>query len=326
MNDYYYAISIVIPVYNAEKYLEKTMNAIIGQTIFNKLQVILVNDGSIDGSYSICKKYSDVYPNISLLNQTNLGVSEARNRGIENASGKYITFLDSDDLIEYDLYEKELKLIQENNADIAVVDFNKIHKNGDVVKYRANVTYKWNNKRDILKEFFTGIIGNQVVDKLFSRSIVQKVRFPKEYKIGEDMFFVYQALKHSSIVVMDTNICGYHYIVRDGSAMTGKFSKKYFDPVKLSEIMLNECHFDYEISQYAKAHLIHETCKVLEYTYRHKAAQMYSIDVLKMRNSLKEYKVKDAKSLLIKRQFYGFFLMKLSPYIYLLVHKLMRIG
>jgi glycosyltransferase involved in cell wall biosynthesis len=326
MNNCHYDVSIVVPVYNAEKFLEKTINAVIGQTIFSRLEVILVNDGSIDKSYAICEKYEKMFPNINLINQNNSGVSEARNRGLESATGDYITFLDSDDLIDKDLYEKELNLIKENKADIAVVDFDKIHKNGNVVKYRSDLSYKWDDKNEAIKQFFSGTIGNQVVDKLFLRKILREVRFPREYKIGEDMFFVYQALQFSSTVVMDSSICGYHYIVRDGSAMTGNFSNKYFDPVKLSEIMLSEYQSDYEIFQYAKAHLIHETCKALEYTYRHKVAHSYSKDVLKMRNSLKKYKVKDAKSYLIKKQFYGFLLMRFSPNLYLLVHKLMRIG
>lgn len=326
MKKYFYEISLIIPIYNAANYINETLKCVISQTIFDKMEIILVNDGSKDGSREICEKYTKDYPNIILINQENKGVSEARNTGLNRATGKYITFLDADDYVEFDLYEKEFSLIKKSGADIAVVDFKKVHSDGTAVKYRTEHVNYWDKKEEVLKDFFSGVVGNQVVDKLFSKSVIEDVRFSHNYKIGEDMLFMYEALKRASVVVMDSSICGYHYIVRDNSAMTGRFGIKYFDPVIISKIMFEDCKTNEFLKKYAEAHLVHETCKSLEYTFRHCAEQEYSDSVKKMQRFIRQYKVRDAKRYLIKKQFYGYILMRLSPKIYLVVHKLMHIG
>ena len=326
MEKYFYEISLIIPIYNAANYIDQTLKCVISQTIFDKMEIILVNDGSKDGSREICEKYTKDYSNILLINQENEGVSEARNTGLNKATGKYITFLDADDYVEFDLYEKELSLIKKSGADVAIVDFKKVHRDGKTVKYRTDFVKFWDKKEEVLKNFFSGVVGNQVVDKLFSKSLIEDVRFSHKYKIGEDMLFMYEALKRASAVVMDSSICGYHYIVRDDSAMTGRFGIKYFDPVIISKIMFEDCKTNELLKKYAEAHLVHETCKSLEYTFRHSAEQEYSESVKKMQSFIRQYRVSDAKRYLIKKQFCGYMLMRLSPKIYIIVHKLMHIG
>ncbi|HAZ0843431.1 TPA: glycosyltransferase, partial [Enterococcus faecium] len=129
-----YDLSLIIPVYNAERYIEDTISAVVNQTIFPNVEVIIVNDGSSDDTESICEKYVKDYENIKLITQNNMGVSEARNSGLRVATGNYVTFLDADDFVEADLYEKELQLIKDNSADIGVVDFKKVHDDGTIVK------------------------------------------------------------------------------------------------------------------------------------------------------------------------------------------------
>ena len=97
-------ISIIIPVYNVEDYLEDSIKSIISQTIFENLEIILVDDGSIDKSYEIGKKFSEKYKNIKIIKQENKGVSAARNTGLDVASGQYIAFFDSDDQVKPDMY------------------------------------------------------------------------------------------------------------------------------------------------------------------------------------------------------------------------------
>lgn len=320
-----YILSVIIPIYNAEKYLQDTLESIINQSVFGDLEVILINDGSTDNSMRICNQFANLYANIKIIVQNNKGVSVARNSGLNSASGKYVTFLDADDLIDSDLYENELKLIQNCNADIAIVDFKKVHLDGRVVKYRTSYYKEWDTDNAI-KDFYSGIIGNQVVEKIFLKETINNVRFLPQYKIGEDMYFMYQAILNAKKIVMDTRICGYHYMVRESSAMTDGFNEKYFDSVKLSYLMVQESENDKEISEYAKAHLIHETCKALEYTYRNQAEKKYERDVVKMRKDLKKYSFIRAKKYLVKKQFWGFALMRISPKLYLYIHKKMRIG
>lgn len=321
-----YEVSLIIPIYNAANYINQTLTCVINQTIFNQMEIILVNDGSKDESKEICEKYTRKYPNILLINQDNKGVSEARNTGLKRVTGNYITFLDADDYVESDLYEKELSLIKKSNADIAVIDFKKVHRDGRNVKYRRDFIKCWSENQEILKDFFSGIIGNQVVDKLFSKSVIENLTFSNKYKIGEDMLFMYKALKRASVVVMDSSICGYYYVVREDSAMTGRFGIQHFDPVIISKIIYDECKENRILGKYAEAHLIHETCKSLEYTFRHRAEQDYVDSVKEMLNFIRRYKIRDARQYLIKRQFYGYMLMRLSPKLYLVVHKIMQVG
>lgn len=321
-----YKITVIMPIYNAELYLEESLKSLINQTIFEDLEIILVNDGSTDNSKRICEYYSEKYKNIILINQENLGVSAARNTGILNGTGKYVTFMDSDDVVECDLYEKELKEIVSNDYDLLIIDFEKKHSDGIVKKYRSKYTKKWLNSKDAIIDFLKGAIGGQVVDKLFLYKNVKDLKFSTKFKIGEDMLFTYYAIKKSKKIFMNTNLYGYQYVVRESSAMTGEFTEKYMDPIKVSEEILDDCKKDKELSKYAEAHLIHETCKVVEYIYRHGAQDEREQLVKELRKKINMFEINDAIKYLVKKQFCGYLLIRISPKIYLFFHKLMHIG
>lgn len=130
-----YAISIIIPVYNGEKYLKRCLDSIVNQTIFSELQIIVVNDGSTDNTLSIIKKYKEVYgDNIVVANIPNGGVSNARNVGIEIATGKYLTFVDADDWVDQGCYEKMYRKAQESLVDIVAAGFFISNDNKDILK------------------------------------------------------------------------------------------------------------------------------------------------------------------------------------------------
>ena len=115
-------ISVIIPVYNVEKYLKECLNSVINQTL-KDLEIICVNDGSIDNSLKIMKEYALKDPRIKILSQKNQGVSEARNFGIKNATGEYVAFLDADDCVSLDFYEKLYTKAKETNSDIVVSEY-----------------------------------------------------------------------------------------------------------------------------------------------------------------------------------------------------------
>lgn len=322
----YYLLSVIIPVYNAEKYIDDTLNALCKQTVFENLEIIIVDDGSEDYSLEICNTYRLKYSNIKVISQTNQGVSTARNVGLLNATGEYVTFLDADDYVCENLYEQELELVKSNHADIGIVDFYKQHPDGKKIKYRKDFYKSWESNNDVLKDFFSGVVGNQVVDKIFALEIVKNIEFPKKFKIGEDMWFVFLALCKAQKVVMDTEIAGYVYMIRESSAMTGKFSSKFFDPVVLSKRMCVDISNNSDLEEYAHAHLVHETCKALEYVYRHHAENEYIENVKKLKLELKNYSLKSGYKYLVRKQFYGFLLLRISPKLYMLAHRLMKIG
>lgn len=122
--DYKYKISVIVPVYNVEKYLEETIESVIAQTLgFKNIQLILVNDGSPDNSEEICLKYKEKYPdNVVYIKQKNGGVSSARNNGILAAEGKYVQFLDSDDKVSKNAYKRAIDLLEKNeDVDFAIL-------------------------------------------------------------------------------------------------------------------------------------------------------------------------------------------------------------
>ena len=120
-------VSVIIPVYNVEKYLSKCLDSIVNQT-YNNLQIILVNDGTKDNSLEICQNYQNKDSRIQVINKENGGLSSARNKGLEYAEGKYCLFVDSDDYVELDLIESAVSKMEEVNADMVVFGFERFYE------------------------------------------------------------------------------------------------------------------------------------------------------------------------------------------------------
>ena len=114
-------ISVIVPIYNSEKFLNKCLDSIVNQTL-REIEIILINDGSVDSSYQICERYAEYDKRIILINQENKGVSSARNAGIEKASGEYLGFVDSDDYIEAEMYSKLYNSAKRYDADLVNCD------------------------------------------------------------------------------------------------------------------------------------------------------------------------------------------------------------
>ncbi len=320
-------ISIIIPVYNLSKYLEKSFDSIIKQTIFEKLEIIIVNDGSTDNSREICQKYVNKYHNFILIDKENGGVSSARNLGINNAHSKYICFFDGDDTLAENCYERLLNMIENNNADIAITDFAVVHDDEIVIKKRNNFKKIYTNKEEIIKDFLSGKnIGINIFDKIYKKSIIGKVKFIEGKAIGEDMYFNYEVLKNVNTLYIDTTEIGYYYYKHQGSAMNSNFSKKYFDTLQLSEMICEDLNENRKLKDYAEAHKIHETCKFLEYMILNNAGEEYKEIFSKYLKQIHKYNINKAYKFLSKKQFCGFVLMRISPKLYIKIFKLLKIG
>lgn len=320
-------ISIIIPVYNLSKYLEKSLDSIIKQTIFEKLEIIIINDGSTDNSREICQKYVNKYHNFILMDKENGGVSSARNLGINNAHSKYICFFDGDDTLAENCYERLLNMIENNNADIAITDFAVVHDDEIVIKKRNNLKKIYTNKEEIIKDFLSGKnIGINIFDKIYKKSIIEKVKFIEGKAIGEDMYFNYEVLKNVNTLYVDTTEIGYYYYKHQGSAMNSNFSKKYFDTLQLSEMICEDLNENKKLKDYAEAHKIHETCKFLEYMILNNAGEEYKEIFSKYLKQIHKYNINKAYKFLSKKQFCGFVLMRISPKLYIKIFKLLKIG
>ena len=169
-------ISVIVPVYNVEKYLSKCIDSILSQT-YKNLEIILVDDGSPDSSPKICDKYKERDNRIKVIHKKNGGLASARNAGMDIATGKYIGFVDSDDMIAEDMYEVLLENMIKSNAEIAVCYKTDILENLQTGKGIVEEL----NKTQALKKMVLGIeFGSHACDKLFKREIlVSDIRFPE---------------------------------------------------------------------------------------------------------------------------------------------------
>ncbi|MGP4952700.1 glycosyltransferase family 2 protein [Psychrobacter sp. T6-1] len=196
-------ISVVIPVYNKEDYLEKCLDSVVNQT-YAALEIILINDGSTDRSPMICKEYADRDSRIRFIDKDNQGVSITRNLGIHSSKGDWLYFLDSDDFLEVDAFEILIKAAKSTNADIVFFDCRRFRPT-DVALDRKPIIYKeYTDLKSFLDE--TNLSPVSAWLNFFRREIVleNKVVFNKNLKHNEDALFVYSLYCHAQkIVVLD---------------------------------------------------------------------------------------------------------------------------
>lgn len=187
-------ISIIVPIYNTEKYLRDCLDSIIKQTYHN-LEIILVDDASVDHSADICREYQEKDSRILFLTKTqNEGVSKARNDGIEMASGTYLTFLDSDDLMAPDMVEKLFHAIQKNKADMAICSHTLFTSDGDICRHCVLPAAETMDKYGVYRLLCSGILDCYPWAKLYNRELFRKVRFPAGKKY-EDVFVFPQVVE-----------------------------------------------------------------------------------------------------------------------------------
>ena len=226
-------ISVIVPVYNVEEYLEECLENIQNQT-FNDIEVILVNDGSIDGSKEICERFCLQDSRFKLINQENQGQSVARNRGFKESRGQYIMFVDSDDVVKEDLVEV---LFSYMKADVDIVEC-KLTQNIEELKKNKpiRVIFEGNSTEAIIKCIAIKEVKFCPVAKLYRRELVEKVPF-LEGVIYEDVYTGINLLKNiRKMIVVDLN--GYYYRVHPNSVMTTSFNKKNLEIFSVGEKLI----------------------------------------------------------------------------------------
>ena len=224
------AISIIIPVYNVEEYLDDCLSSVFHQTLKN-IEVVIINDGSTDNSINIIKRYQNEYDNIILIEQENKGLSAARNVGIEHATGKYITFLDSDDFITEDFCKILYNKAEEYKCPLVIGGIELVYPSGRTKPYTSYHCdeSKVYNEIDTYQMLFNCNMGAQVIGKLYLREILilSSIRFePGVYY--EDIRFTYPILQvyHK---IMFVNQLAYKYRMNANSIVHTSSLKKISD-------------------------------------------------------------------------------------------------
>lgn len=233
-------VSIIVPVYNAEKYLDRCVRSILHQT-YPSIEVILVDDGSTDDSLSICERYADEYPNVKIFHTENHGPSSARNFGIEQASGQYIQFADSDDYLELDMVEKMVEAKKTSQADLVLCGFSS-HVGDDCESFIPDGGfYDFSAFQKFLSYWTFNFISASQCGKLFERNVIlnNKIRCPVGVFYAEDCSFCLEYISYcESFFVIPLAL--YHYNVDTPDSLT-KISFINLDELWNSELLV----FDY---------------------------------------------------------------------------------
>ena len=225
-------ISIIVPVYNVEKYLKTCLDSVIKQTV-KDIEILVIDDGSTDTGGRICDSYSEVDPRIRVFHKENGGLSSARNFGLALAKGDFIGFVDSDDYIEEDMYETLLTLIKKYDADMAMCGLYDMFdgKPRKVFQKKEEIVA---GKAEAIKMVMEAeIVSVTAVNKLYDRKLFDTVRYP-EGKTAEDAFVILDLLEQCDKVAITTEQ-KYYYIHRGSSITTERFSKKNLDAIEAYE-------------------------------------------------------------------------------------------
>lgn len=209
-------ISLIIPCYNAEKTLEKCLISVCGQT-YGNLEIIIVDDGSTDGSMQIYTKYQSQDHRIKIIKQENSGVSKARNIGLKSATGDYICFVDSDDWVDANYCAKLLQLLKDENADIAIIEASYEDENGQIVFQKPTTTETIFDGRKALSLLLEDtVIQSHPWGKLYKSDLIKDLNFPENLKCFEDYSTLFKIFDQAEKVVISNDKL-YHYIQRDNS-------------------------------------------------------------------------------------------------------------
>ena len=185
-------ISVIVPVYNVEQYLERCVDSIINQTYTN-LEIILVNDGSTDNSGKLCDELAKKDERIRVIHKENGGLSDARNRGIDEAESDLVGFIDSDDYIDSDMYEVLLKNLNNTDADLSMCALYDVYNNTPEAQVANKETWELSSEQAIKMVMEAKILSVTAVNKLYRKSLFSDLKF-EVGKIAEDAFIMVKLL------------------------------------------------------------------------------------------------------------------------------------
>lgn len=242
-------ISIIVPVYKVEKYIDICINSLVNQT-YENLEIILVDDESPDNCPAICDEWAKKDERVKVIHKQNGGVSDARNVGLKEASGDYIGFVDSDDVVSVDMYKTLIELVKENNADVSICQYDEF-MDGKEPLYTYDNKYHVLDSNDTLKELFCkNTVANVVWNKIYKRELFNDIKFPIEINCGEDLYVTHKLIiKSKKIVITSSKLYGY-MVNRKDSIMNSYSINCVDDVIKASNSRYNDLKDNKEILNY----------------------------------------------------------------------------
>ena len=238
-------ISIIIPVFNVEQYIERCIKSVIKQS-YKNIEIIIINDGTQDSSGEICDKYAMKDCRIRLIHKENEGVSKSRNIGIGMATGKYITFIDSDDYVEKDYIKVLYELCNKNDADISICGVKDIEDIEDIedtekIKKQSKSVKKTCNSKEAVKElllekYFTCVIWG----KIYKKTLFKQEKFNEDIKIAEDFDLLIRVMQKCKKISINTFEKMYCYQIRKDSVTAQNYNKDFENEIKITERILKK--------------------------------------------------------------------------------------
>ena len=227
-------VSIIIPVYNNEKYLEVCIESACNQS-YSNLEIILVNDGSTDNSLNICKNYAEKDIRIKIIEKNNSGVSSARNVGLKKSTGEYILFLDSDDYIDTNMIKDMVYKIKKYDTDLVICGFIVFDQDKSIKQSFGNELIQG---KENIASFYSKLNGrtNSPTNKLYKNNLITK-KFDESLHLGEDLIFNLDYVESCySLVCIDK--CYYHYRRDNKNSITNNFNEQSFDIAEMLHLRL----------------------------------------------------------------------------------------
>lgn len=281
-------VTLIVPVYNQEKYIEKCIMSIENQT-YKDIELIIVDDGSEDNTNIICKKLAKKYNNIKLYTKKNGGVSSARNFGLEKASGDIIGFVDGDDYLDINFVQDHITNMTTTNSCVSIISLDKMNNGIEKTVYK-------DNKKEILKDedalsaiIIKNSISSGCLNKMYKADVIGKIRF-KDYAVAEDLYFNYEVLKQDNIRIVFQDKELYKYRINsEGSIMHTDFKKKNLDILKVYDRLIIETeNSNIKFNKYIKNSYVFINMKLI---MKMVSSRYYNKDIYdKCINNINKYK------------------------------------
>lgn len=263
-------VSVIVPIYKVEKYLDRCVQSIRNQT-YRNLEIILVDDGSPDNCPQMCDTYAKQDDRIRVIHKENGGVSDARNVGVRNAKGKFIAFVDPDDKIHSQMIESLYVAIESVNAQIAICNYvwcndqqqyhDKIYQKDLIAEKTYEVSFA-ETQRIYFEEPNRRNLYIVVWNKLYHRSVFEHIQFPNG-KIHEDEYVMSKIL-HDANKIVQIDISLYYYYTFHGNSIMGEFKKSRFDLFN-SYLEKIKCYFEWEYDDFAQRMIFHAVHMLAQY-------------------------------------------------------------
>lgn len=242
-------ISVIVPIYNVEQYLQRCVESLLNQDISLEYEIILVNDGSSDDSGILCDRLQTKYGNVRVMHKVNGGLSDCRNYGVRFAKGEWITFVDSDDYVSEDYLSKLYHMVKKFNADMAVTNVTLLTEEESKKTYKNQFDeFCLGRAKAFLEIYISDRVGWSACGKLFRKDHLIKHPFPEGFY--EDSATMYLLIQECNSIAFGDYRSNYHYIRREGSITASKLSKKHFRIFEVCDEISNYISNTFPDSQY----------------------------------------------------------------------------